>query len=323
MSSPLPRWSPRAVRTSHQMDRSESPCTHVAGVQLLEPGCTVTGPTIHLAGLWFRSSSITSCSRERMGLARGRASFSRCPLETPTPWRETAPIHGVRALDRCAVPVAHPAVQIATIVLRAAASARLVARRWSSAARAEPRGSVLPPPDRRAPVEAPAAIDAVVIGHDVPGRRAVRALAALWVRQLRREHTARPRRRWGACRPHDHMWACAVHHCPSVCHIICGSDGTSLQPSVVRPHASLAASARKPTARCGPESTGDERAQEGSSAEAMNGDLSESAPHPRPRPTGRYRESTTRPPVCARELVADSRPRMTPWGPLHMILRGA
>ena len=43
---------------------------------------------------------ITSYSRERMGPGRGRAPFSRCPLETPTPWRETAPIHGVRALDQ-------------------------------------------------------------------------------------------------------------------------------------------------------------------------------------------------------------------------------
>ena len=57
---PLARWSPRAVRTSHQMDRSESPCTHVAGVKLLDPGGTVKGPTTHLAGVWFRSSSITT-----------------------------------------------------------------------------------------------------------------------------------------------------------------------------------------------------------------------------------------------------------------------
>ena len=57
---PLPRWSPRAVRTSHQMDRSESPCTHVAAVHLLDPGGTVKGPTTHLVGVWFRSSSITT-----------------------------------------------------------------------------------------------------------------------------------------------------------------------------------------------------------------------------------------------------------------------
>ena len=228
----------------------------------------------------------------------GRAPFSRCPLETPTPWRQTAPIRGVRALDRFAVPAAHSAVPIAKIVLRAAAGARLVARRWVSAARAEPRGPVLPPPNRRAPVEAPAAIDAVVIGHDVPGSRAVRVLAASWVRRLRRG-TARPRRRWEACRLHGHVWACAVHNSPCVCHIIRRRHGTPLQPSVVRPHASLAASARKPTAICGPEPTGNEREQRGSSAEETKGDPSESAPHPRPRPTGRCRESTTRAPVRA------------------------
>ena len=162
----------------------------------------------------------------------GRAPFSRCPLETPTPWRQTAPIRGVRALDRFAVPAAHSAVPIAKIVLRSTADACLVAWRWVSAARAEPRGPVLPPPDRRAPVEARAAIDAVVIGHDVPSSRAVRVLAALWVRRLRRG-TAKPRRRWEACRLHGHVWACAVHNSPCVCHIIRRRDGTPLHPSVV------------------------------------------------------------------------------------------
>ena len=219
-------------------------------------------------------------------------------LEIPTPRRGTAPIHGVHTLDRFAVPAAHPTVPIAKIVLRSAADACLVAWRWVSAARAEPRSPVLPPPDCRAPVEAPAAIDAVVIGHDVPGSRAVRGLAALWVRRLRRG-TARPRRLWEACRLHGHVWAYAVHNSPCVCHIIRPRDGTPLQPSVVRPHASLAASARKPTAICGPEPTGDEKEQRGSSAEETKGDPSESAPHPRPSPTGRYRESTTRAPVRA------------------------
>ena len=116
-----------------------------------------------------------------------------CPLlplshSPPTPWRKgptlprakacvgggSAPrrrgaVHGVPALDWRAVPAAHPTVPIALVVLRAAAGARLVARRLGPAARAEPGGPVLPTPGGGAPVEAPGTVEAAVIGRDVPG----------------------------------------------------------------------------------------------------------------------------------------------------------
>ena len=83
--------------------------------------------------------------------------------------RRRGAVHGVPALDWRAVPAAHPTVPIALVVLRAAAGARLVARRLGPAARAEPGGPVLPTPGGGAPVEAPGTVEAAVIGRDVPG----------------------------------------------------------------------------------------------------------------------------------------------------------
>ena len=91
----------------------------------------------------------------------------------------------VRPLDRRAIPTAHPAVPIAEVVLRATAGTRLVVRRRGRAARAEPSGPVLLPPESAAPVEAPGAVEAAVIGRDVAGGRAVLVLAA-WTGRLRR-----------------------------------------------------------------------------------------------------------------------------------------
>ena len=83
--------------------------------------------------------------------------------------RRRGAVHGVPALDWRAVPAAHPTVPIALVVLRAAAGARLVARRLGPAARAEPGGPVLPTPGGGTPVEAPGTVEAAVIGRDVRG----------------------------------------------------------------------------------------------------------------------------------------------------------
>ena len=119
--------------------------------------------------------------------------------------------------DRRAVPTAHPAVPIAEVVLRATAGTRLVIRRRGRAARAEPSGPVLLPPESAAPVEAPGAVEAAVIGRDVAGGRAVLVLAA-WAGRLRRRRA--PRRHGSFRRPHGRCRTCTGHDFPYASHII-------------------------------------------------------------------------------------------------------
>ena len=166
---------------------------------------------------------------------------------------------GVRPLDRRAIPTAHPAVPIAEVVLRATAGTRLVVRRRGRAARAEPSGPVLLPPESAAPVEAPGAVEAAVIGRDVAGGRAVLVLAA-WAGRLRRRRA--PRRHGSFRRPHGRCRTCTGHDFPYASHIIDrpsrGAHGT---PRVVWCRSSPSVSGRKPDGhdhddRCCAERTG-------------------------------------------------------------------
>ena len=141
----------------------------------------------------------------RGGMSGGRsAPGKRRAVDVPPP-------------DRRAVPTAHPAVPIAEVVLRATAGTRLVIRRRGRAARAEPSGPVLLPPESAAPVEAPGAVEAAVIGRDVAGGRAALVLAGgAGCLRCRRA----PRRHGGFRHPHGRCQTCTGHDLPYASHII-------------------------------------------------------------------------------------------------------